>query len=66
MAYNINLDELERIGIIKLLDYFKREHEQTNRALIEFGEGNRCTKWGDVHIPVKNIIEFLECLTGKG
>lgn len=65
MAYNINLDELERIGIIKLLDYFKREHEQTNRALIEFGEGKRCTKWDDVTIPVKNIIEFLEYSTDK-
>ena len=65
MAYNINIDELERIGIIKLLDYFEREHEQTNRALIEFGEGKRCTKWGDVYIPVKNIIEYLEYSTDK-
>lgn len=66
MTNNINLNEIERVGIIKLLNHFKKEHEQTNRALIENGEGKRCTKWEDVTIPVKNIIEFLECLTGKG
>lgn len=65
MTHNINLNETERKGIIKLLDYFKKEHEQINRALIEFGEGKRCTKWDDVTIPVKNIIEFLEYSTDK-
>ena len=66
MSYSISLNETEINGVVELLDYFKKEHEQTNRALIEFGEGKRCTKWDDVTIPVKNIIEFLECLTVKG
>lgn len=65
MAHNINLNGIERDGIIKLLDFFNKEHEHTNRALIEFGEGKRCTKWDDVTIPVKNIIEYLEYSTDK-
>lgn len=65
MSYRISLNETERNGIVELLDYFKKEHEQTKRALIEFGEGKRCTKWDDVTIPVKNIIEFLEYSTDK-
>ena len=65
MAHNINLNGIERDGIIKLLDFFKKEHEHTNRALIENGEGKRCTKWDDITIPVKNIIEFLGHSTDK-
>lgn len=48
-----------------MLDHFKKEHDKTNRALIENGEGKRCTKWGDISIPVKDIIEFMEYSTDK-
>lgn len=49
-----------------MLDHFKKEHEYTNRSLIENGEGKRCTKWEDTSIPVKDIIEFMEYRTSKG
>ena len=49
-----------------MLDHFKKEHECTNRALIENGEGKRCTKWEDTSIPVKDITEFMEYRTSKG
>lgn len=65
MTHNTNLNETERNGIIVLLDHFKRENYECNRALIENGEGRRVTKWDDVTIPVKNIIEFLEYSTDK-
>ena len=48
-----------------MLEYFKKEHEKTNRALAENGEGKRCTNWDDVSIPVKDIIEFMEYNTNK-
>lgn len=51
--------------IILMLDHFKKEHRKTNKALIENGEGKRCTKWEDVAIPVKDIIDFMEYNTNK-
>ena len=51
--------------IILMLDYFKKEHDKTNRALIENGECKRCTKWDDADIPVKDIIDFMEYNSNK-
>lgn len=48
-----------------MLDHFKRENHENNKALIENGEGKRCTKWDDAAIPVKDIIEFMEYNTNK-
>ena len=52
-------------SILLMLDYFKRENHESNRALIENGEGRRVTNWEDVSIPVKDIIEFMEYRKGK-
>lgn len=45
-------------SILLMLDHFKKEHENNNRALIDCGEGKRRTKWEDISIPVKDIIEL--------
>ena len=52
-------------SILLMLDYFKRENHESNRALIENGEGSRVTNWEDAVIPVKDIIEFMEYRKGK-
>lgn len=52
-------------SILLMLDHFKRENHENNRALIDNGEGKRCTKWDDAAIPVKDIIDFMECNTNK-
>lgn len=52
-------------SIILMLDHFKREHENNNRALIDCGEGKRYTKWEDATIAVKDIIDFMEYNTNK-
>ena len=52
-------------SILLMLDHFKKEHEQTNRALIENGEGKRCTKWEGAAVAVKDVIDFVECNTNK-
>ena len=52
-------------SILLMLDYFKRENHESNRALIENGEGSRVTNWEDAVIPVKDIIEFMEYRIGK-
>lgn len=49
-----------------MLDHFKKEHECTNRALIENGEGKRCTKWEKSSIPVKDIVEFMQYIKSEG
>lgn len=51
--------------IVLMLDHFKKEHEQNNRVLIDFGESKRCTNWEDVSIPVKDIIDFMEYNTNN-
>ena len=52
-------------SILLMLDYFKRENHESNRALIENGEGSRVTNLEDAVIPVKDIIEFMEYRIGK-
>lgn len=48
-----------------MLEHFKKEYELNNRTLIENSEDKRCTKWDDVSIPVKDIIEFMEYNTNQ-
>ena len=52
-------------SVLLMLDHFKRENHENNKALIENGEGSRNTNWEDVVIPVKDIIEFMEYRIGK-
>ena len=52
-------------SILLMLEHFKRENHESNKALIENGEGSRVTNWEDAAIPVKDIIEFMEYGKGK-
>ena len=53
-------------NILLMLDYFKKENYENNRALIEGGEGKRCTKWEESSIPVKDIVDFMEYIKSEG
>lgn len=60
------MGEMKCNSAMSMLDHFKKEHECTNRALIESGEGKRYTKWEESSIPVKDIVEFMQYRTSKG